>query len=444
MNQVNILATDKFKIVSKSLPQEFQFQTLTKLYQPFIGATGIALYESLVSELQNGDFSELPEWNHEQFLVRLGISMSQFLTAKDKLEAVQLLHTKLNIKKRIFLYELVPVKSGAAFFDDQVLSGLLMEYVGEQQFAQLLNFFEGNHWNDQNFQDISKSLVDTFHIKHPVSSQIKRSASHQVAKFDIQINVQLLKQLLSKTFVNENCVSRNLQTVNTVAVMYGLDEVQLVRLLEEAVDINHHDGVNWNHFRALASQQYQFARKQAIDTSVKSNGQKNAAPTSLINKGLIDACNHYAPMEFLASLKEELGQTVTQEERITIQHAVADHLLAPAVINVLVHYMLVNEEMSSLNQKYFERTANNWLKNKVDTPEKAIAYVHQWEKEHQKVQHESYRFSKNRYTEKLPNWAQGQSQPQQITPSVSDSQVNQDISRLMQRINSKTSKGGHH
>lgn len=440
MNQTNILATDKFKIVSKSLPQEFQFQTLTKLYQPFIGAIGVALYESLVSELQNGDLGQLPEWNHEQFLVKLGISMHQFMHAKEKLEAVQLLRTKLNVKKHIFLYELIPAKSGAAFFDDQILSGLLMEYVGEQQFAQLLNFFEGNHWDDHNFRDISKSLVDTFRIKHSASSQIKQKQNHPIASFDIQINVQLLKQLLSQTFVNLHSVSQNLQIVNTVAVMYGLDEVQLVRLLEEAVDINHHDGVNWNHFRALASQQYQFA--QNVNTTTKSDDKNTTSTIASVNEGLIKACRHYAPMEFLASLKEELGQSITQEERITIQHAVADHLLAPAVINVLVHYMLVNEEMDSLNQKYFERTANNWLKNKVNTPEKAIMYVHRWEKEHQKLQRGSNYFSKKQYTEKLPTWAQGQSQ-KAMKVSSNNSEVNQDISRLMQRINSRTSKGGH-
>lgn len=440
MGKVNILATDKFKIVSKSLPQEFQFQTLTKLYQPFIGATGIAIYESLVAELQNGDFDQLPEWNHEQFLVSLGLNMHQFMIAKDKLEAVHLLRTKLNSKQHVFLYELIPAKNGTAFFDDQILSGLLMEYVGEQQFAQLLNFFEGNHWNDHNFQDISESLVDVFHMGNSPSSQIEATQNRPIANLNVKINVQLLKQLLSKTFVNENSVSQNLQLVNTVAVMYGLDEVQLVQLLEEAVDVNRNDGVNWNHFRALASQQYQFVKD--VDDPTNSNGNVKNVSVPEDNNELIEACKQYAPMEFLVALKEELGQIVTREERITIQNAVADRHLAPSVINVLVHYMLINEEMGSLNQKYFERTANNWLKNKVDTPEKAIAYVYKWEKEHQRVQRKSQNFGKSQYTEKLPDWAQ---QKLKNSPQLSsDQQVNQDISRLMQRINSKTSKGGRH
>ena len=445
MNQIHILATDKFKVVSKALPQEFQFQTLTKLYQPFIGETAVALYMSLIAEIQTGDWNQLPEWNHEQFLVRLGINIQQFTTAKEKLEAVGLMRTQFNAQKHCFLYEMLPAKSGSAFFEDSVLSGLLMEYVGEQQFAQLLNFFEGNHWNRHAFQDVSKKLTDVFRVKGSSSVTDAPVQSTPVADLKMKLNVQLLKQLLTKTFVNQQSVAQNLQTVNTVAVMYGLDEVQLVRLLEEAVDINHQDDVNWNRFRALASQQYEFTMKPGKSDDSDSNVeiQQPSQPVRTVDQDLITACEQYAPMEFLTALKDEQGQTVTHEEQITIQRAVEAQRLAPAVINVLTHYMLVNENMDSLNQKYFERTANNWLKNKVNTPEKAIAYVREWQKKRQQPQHASRYARRSQYAEKLPAWAQKKENQSTIKNQTKDQSVNvnQDISRLMQRINQKTPKG---
>ena len=445
MNQIHILATDKFKVVSKALPQEFQFQTLTKLYQPFIGETAVALYMSLIAEIQTGDWDQLPEWNHEQFLVRLGINIQQFTTAKEKLEAVGLIRTQFNAQKHCFLYEMLPAKSGSAFFEDSVLSGLLMEYVGEQQFAQLLNFFEGNHWNRHAFQDVSKKLTDVFRVKGSSSVTDAPVQSTPVADLKMKLNVQLLKQLLTKTFVNQQSVAQNLQTVNTVAVMYGLDEVQLVRLLEEAVDINHQDDVNWNRFRALASQQYEFTMKPGKSDDSDSNVeiQQPSQPVRTVDQDLIAACEQYAPMEFLTALKDEQGQTVTHEEQITIQRAVEAQRLAPAVINVLTHYMLVNENMDSLNQKYFERTANNWLKNKVNTPEKAIAYVREWQKKRQQPQHASRYARRSQYAEKLPAWAQKKENQSTIKNQTKDQSVNvnQDISRLMQRINQKTPKG---
>lgn len=445
MNQIHILATDKFKVVSKALPQEFQFQTLTKLYQPFIGETAVALYMSLIAEIQTGDWNQLPEWNHEQFLVRLGINIQQFTTAKEKLEAVGLMRTQFNAQKHCFLYEMLPAKSGSAFFEDSVLSGLLMEYVGEQQFAQLLNFFEGNHWNRHAFQDVSKKLTDVFRVKGSSSVTDAPVQSTPVADLKMKLNVQLLKQLLTKTFVNQQSVAQNLQTVNTVAVMYGLDEVQLVRLLEEAVDINHQDDVNWNRFRALASQQYEFTMKPGKSDDSDSNVeiQQPSQPVRTVDQDLIAACEQYAPMEFLTALKDEQGQTVTHEEQITIQRAVEAQRLAPAVINVLTHYMLVNENMDSLNQKYFERTANNWLKNKVNTPEKAIAYVREWQKKRQQPQHASRYARRSQYAEKLPAWAQKKENQSTIKNQTKDQSVNvnQDISRLIQRINQKTPKG---
>ena len=445
MNQIHILATDKFKVVSKALPQEFQFQTLTKLYQPFIGEKAVALYMSLIAEVQTGDWDQLPEWNHEQFLVRLGINVQQFTAAKEKLEAVGLMRTHFNAQKHCFLYEMLPAKSGSAFFEDQVLSGLLMEYVGEQQFAQLLNFFEGNHWNRHAFQDVSKKLTDVFRVKDASSVTAAPVQSTPVADLKMKLNVQLLKQLLTKTFVNQQSVAQNLQTVNTVAVMYGLDEVQLVRLLEEAVDVNHQDDVNWNRVRALASQQYEFTMKPGKSDDSDSNVeiQQPSQPVRTVDQDLIAACEQYAPMEFLTALKDEQGQTVTHEEQITIQRAVEAQRLAPAVINVLTHYMLVNENMDSLNQKYFERTANNWLKNKVNTPEKAIAYVREWQKKRQQPQHASRYARRSQYAEKLPAWAQKKENQSTIKNQTKDQSVNvnQDISRLMQRINQKTPKG---
>lgn len=447
MNQIHILATDKFKVVSKALPQEFQFQTLTKLYQPFIGETAVALYMSLIAEIQTGDWNQLPEWNHEQFLVRLGINIQQFTTAKEKLEAVGLIRTQFNAQKHCFLYEMLPAKSGSAFFEDSVLSGLLMEYVGEQQFAQLLNFFEGNHWNRHAFQDVSKKFTDVFRVKGSSSVTDVPVQSTPVADLKMKLNVQLLKQLLTKTFVNQQSVAQNLQTVNTVAVMYGLDEVQLVRLLEEAVDVNHQDDVNWNRFRALASQQYEFTMKPGKSDDSDSNVeiQQPSQPVRTADQDLIAACEQYAPMEFLTALKDEQGQTVTHEEQITIQRAVEAQRLAPAVINVLTHYMLVNENMDSLNQKYFERTANNWLKNKVNTPEKAIAYVREWQKKRQQPQQASRYARRSQYAEKLPAWAQKKKNQSTIKnqnqTKGQSANVNQDISRLMQRINQKTPKG---
>lgn len=447
MNQIHILATDKFKVVSKALPQEFQFQTLTKLYQPFIGETAVALYMSLIAEIQTGDWDQLPEWNHEQFLVRLGINIQQFTTAKEKLEAVGLIRTQFNAQKHCFLYEMLPAKSGSAFFEDSVLSGLLMEYVGEQQFAQLLNFFEGNHWNRHAFQDVSKKFTDVFRVKGSSSVTNAPVQSTPVADLKMKLNVQLLKQLLTKTFVNQQSVAQNLQTVNTVAVMYGLDEVQLVRLLEEAVDVNHQDDVNWNRFRALASQQYEFTMKPGKSDDSDSNVeiQQPSQPVRTADQDLIAACEQYAPMEFLTALKDEQGQTVTHEEQITLQRAVEAQRLAPAVINVLTHYMLVNENMDSLNQKYFERTANNWLKNKVNTPGKAIAYVREWQKKRQQPQQASRYARRSQYAEKLPAWAQKKKNQSTIKnqnqTKGQSANVNQDISRLMQRINQKTPKG---
>lgn len=447
----NILATDFFKVVSKSTPSDFNFETLTQLYQPFIGAVSIALYTTLASILEVGNYSQLKAYQHEQIMITLGISLPDLNDALKKLEAVGLLRSyrDKNDEQNV-LYELIPAKNGYDFFDDDLLSGLLMRYVGQQRFAALLEFFEGNHWQSQKFEETTHEFSEVFRVNNLSQNNVDTSSKKKIQladKLPKTLDYDLLKSLLQRSFVNEQDVFENIRKVNVIAVMYGLDEIQIVKLLEDAMDVVHNK-INWQSFGNLAAQNFEFNLKPDMDTAQKNekSDDRNVQNTQTndAKETLLMTFKEYAPMEFLAAIKHEQEiESISNEERITISKAVNDGKLPPAVINVLIHYMLVDQGMSSLNRKYFETTSLDWIKHKIKTPEEAIDYAINWQKEHSKKNVKtSYNIHNSRkrkpFIEKMPYWAnKNKDANDNADVSEKDSEnLNQDIQQLMREINS--------
>lgn len=437
----NLLPTDQYKVVSKAVLQDFHFETVSQLYQPFIGATSTSLFLNLSSQLGVGDYNQLTNNLIEDLLITLDINIDDLRESLKKLEAVNLIHTYVNRNdQKIILFELLIPKNGQEFFRDSLLSSMLLQYVGQQRFAFLLDKFEGNHWQVQSFEEVSADFVDAFQLPdHQNKVQVNAKQNEKNIKLPSKVNWQLMKQMIQNSFVPGEELVQHTEIINTIAVMYGLDEVQLLRLMENAMDVARNK-VNWNRFRSLAVENYEFSLKpdesKQVHTQTKDDSQNNS------QSDLITAFENYSPMEFLIALKEEQGiEAISNEERITISNAVSNDNLPPAVINVLIHYMLVDQEMSSLNRKYFERTALDWMKHKIDTPQKAIEYTKKWQYERRKKSTSQGKYNRKigrkPIIEKMPYWVnQKQTKTQQSQKKQSGNpEVKEQIQDLLNKIN---------
>ena len=103
----NLLPTDQYKVVSKAVLQDFHFETVSQLYQPFIGATSTSLFLNLSSQLGVGDYNQLTNNLIEDLLITLDINIDDLRESLKKLEAVNLIHTYVNRNdQKILLFEL--------------------------------------------------------------------------------------------------------------------------------------------------------------------------------------------------------------------------------------------------------------------------------------------------------------------------------------------------
>ena len=135
-----------------------------------------------------------------------------------------------------------------------------------------------------------------------------------------------------------------------------------------------------------------------------------------------------APMEYLTALKAAKGGYVTKNEEWLLTDLVSKSPLPPAVINILLNYLLVVQNKAQLPQALTNQIANDWSQNKFKTPEEAILYVRTTVKEKQVAKEQRKKTSGRPQNivkkEDLPDWSKNQ--------ASSDPNRKAEIDRMMQ------------
>ena len=430
-NLRNISPKDGFVVVQESAPSDTQLQGLLDLYVPIMGANAYGVY-ALLSRFGKPHPNLVKRSMNKELLLGLSVGMRDFLDAREKLEALGLLRTfeKSDRLGKLSLYFILRPLVGKNFFDDDLLSTLLLETVGQGAFRKLKEKYCPPKFKVDDCVEVTKSFLDVFPIqqstlmKNAASKTVQPLDKHQeqlIDKNETDLDLKFFRQLLERSFVPEEEAFKNMDAISTIHLLYGLDEMQLVRLLEEAVDINTNK-LNINYFKMLAHNSFDYqlkANKRSPEQSGKSDGdgQTNAAddePTSSADAALIEFCRTLSPMEFLQAIKDETGSLLTSSEKYMVSNVVSQRILPNEVINVLIHYILSDRGNASMNQNYFEKTAATWSKNGVKTAQQAMTEVRKVvqegsEKRNSYSNSKGSRYRKKRpvvQKEQLPDWAQ--------------------------------------
>ena len=96
--------------------------------------------------------------------------------------------------------------------------------------------------------------------------------------------------------------------------------------------------------------------------------------------------------------------------------------LPVSVVNFLIFYVLVDQGRATLNKNLVEAIANEWIKNGVKTPQKALEFVRERQAKKQKQATKSYgRRKPVVQRETLPDWAKKDTKT--ATNNANDSQA---------------------
>lgn len=158
-----VLPVDSYRIRLADFITEIDTHVLTLLYQPLIGANAVGLYKSLLAQLPK-DVFEGDVHTHQHLRLMVGLTMSDLLEARKKLEAIDLMRTYQHKSqdKRSFIYEIQPPMKPVQFFTDDVLSVFLFNKLGKKGYLAIKERFSLKEIDQDAYEEVTVSFSDVF------------------------------------------------------------------------------------------------------------------------------------------------------------------------------------------------------------------------------------------------------------------------------------------
>ncbi|MGY3724031.1 replicative DNA helicase loader DnaB [Granulicatella balaenopterae] len=421
---------------------ELDLRYLTHLYQPFIGQTATILYTTLFYEISPSNYYS--EWFRiGDMLAVLNIGMAKFYEAKTRLEGIGLLKTYQLQKEdgNYYKLELIPPVAPDRFFRDPLLSSLLISQIGHQRFAILQRRYSIAKEYDEsqevtaNFSDVfvAPFNVTDYQVDHYRNKHLMDSSDAEVPQLvEDTFNWELLYSLLKSQFVSKEFLTEEVKRVIlTLHVQYGVSEEDMVPYIMYATDLS--TGITdpdelmklmLNSYEELQKTK-KIAQKKSKQQAKKIEKIKNQATVNDIEAfkinlsysdpaySLVKVAKKMNCMEFLESIKKQRHGYVAASEQRVLRDLVDLSGLPSEVINILIHYILVVQDNTSLTKNFADAIANDWGQRQLKTAEDAVTVVRTREKEGQIKREQKVKqvTTKRNYQqkppriEKLPEWA---------------------------------------
>ncbi|ALV20659.1 MAG: DnaD domain protein [Carnobacterium sp.] len=437
----NMSPKDGFMVRQNALLSDMDQKILTFLYQPLIGATAYSLYMTLWTEIGEESY-----WSegilHSELLTLLNVGIPELYQARIKLEAIGLLKSYLQTDpEKLYVYELLAPQSSAVFFNDDLLSLLLFETIGERKFRNLRSRFVVAPLNKEKFQDVTKSFLDVYRFDAELFKQEKALLKEPVElvgatqpegpTIDAQtFDFKFFYTGLNSHYINRSAITKDLEkTILVLHTMYGINELAMQRYILEASDMETGNiderklkNVVYHDYHKNNQKNVQLQDVVEKDIQVDQKQQK-VRENDLKQQGLsedeikiIEVSEQISPYDFMTSIKDQKGGYVTKNEEWTLEEILRKANLPSSVVNILIHYILVARDNPIFEKALAYKISNDWAQNKVFSPEMALQKVKKMYSENaEKQQTVKKQYGNQRQTnygkpvktrtETLPEWA---------------------------------------
>lgn len=425
---------DSFVVYFNAQLSNLDLQMLTTLYQPIIGIEASGLYHSLFGyTLESSEKKK--NWLHSDVLNQTSLDIPKFYQARIRLEGIGLLRSFVREEdgNRHFLYELIKPDTPEAFFQDDILTALLVESIGERAFNNLYQHFMPKKIESTNYKETTKRFIDVYQFRpEKISENIAKQAEllnnplqNKLDFLGDTFNWAFFTEILKELYVDMVHLNREIKpSILLFHEMYGINELEMRTFVEQATNYTTNQ-VDSKQLRQLVYQWYHSKNTNSVFDSMRQSEEEEKPTTKTSREkslqlegypqemiGVILSSEELAPMDFLQSIKVQKNGFVVQEERWVIEGLVKQSGLPNSVINILIHYILVVQNQPALNQKYMNTIANSWAQAYIHTPEAAIEKVQELvEKSNEQKNRKPNKWGKSSYQatskrkESLPDWA---------------------------------------
>ena len=400
MKVISLLPADTYNVVNKTILTEVDKNNLISLYEPIIGPIPVSLYLTLWRDLDKLQIMSV-DLTHHHLMTIMKSDLESIKKARETLEAVGLM--KSYVKEgdiNTYIYELYSPLSANEFFNNPVFNIVLYNNIGKNEYDMLRVEYSKMNLDLKEYEEISKPMNLTFKSSSSVDSIDAREKKTLGLNIVDQIDFDLLISSLPKGLINERTFNKKIkELIVDLSFIYNLDTLKMVELLR--LVINEKGCIDKEELRKSARKYYQYNNNGKLPTLVyrtQPDYLKNPIGGTSNRDKIIYVFENTSPYDFLRSKYK--GSEPTSRDLKMLEMLIIDVGLKPAVVNVLVDYVL-KKNNNKLNQAFIETIAGQWKRSGVETASEAMQLA---EKEHKKYNKKITATTNKKVNEKEPFW----------------------------------------
>jgi len=422
---------------------------LTDLYLPILGTEAFSLYLLLWEKLPNKEVITQRK-SHSELMSLLGIDLKRFYEARIKDEALGLIRTfqKKDELGPYYVYQLFEPLSADEFFKDDLMSIFLYEQVGDSKYRLLVDKYAHSDLILKNSKEITKDFLEVFQLSNndlintpsdvvkAQSSFVTPSSKKKPALNEEnmpQIDWEMISDRIGQLFkIHPDNLLENQELILSLHAFYGLDDVTLIELIGKTCDIvnNKIDPVR---LKKLVQDRFEknaniSVKQQAPEVSDEPSNQTNLNRADQL---ILKQARDLTPADFLAAQKQKSGGFTGTVESRALRDMAMKTYLSPAVLNIMVYYILQNSP--TLTLPLMETMANDWQQNNVQTPEQALQRINDFQT---KPRNPTRRYNNNRSrkVEQATDWTKVKAK---VPASPSQKTDQTDLQDRLRRLRNK-------
>ena len=371
MKNLSILPADTYTVINKTIITDKDKKIITMLYQPIIGYSAVALYNTLIDDLDKQEVMS-EDLTHHHLMSTMQLRLEDIIIAREKLEGIGLLKTyvkKDNINQ--FVYLLYSPITADEFFNHPILNIVLYNNLGKKEYEKILKYFKVPKYNLKDYEDITATFNEVFssvqgNLLEMNEDITKRDSNNIIINKGIDFN--MIISSIPNSRISDRCFNdETKELINNLSFIYNLNTLDMQGLVRDS--INEKGLIDKNMLRKNCRDYYKFENLGNLPTLIYNKQpdflKKPKGDNSKWAK-MVYTFENITPYQLLKAKYK--GAEPTDRDKKLIENLLIDQKLNPGVVNVLISYVLkVNNEQ--LKKSYVETIAGQWKRLNIETVE---------------------------------------------------------------------------
>lgn len=371
MKMISLLPADLYTIINRSIITEEDKKNIISLYEPLTGPIAVSLYFTLLRDVKLGDFLST-DFTHHHLMCIMNCSLDMIKNGREALEAVGLLKTYYKEgEPNTYVYELYSPLSAKEFFASPIFNVALYNILGKNDYTLLSKEYTLPSIDLTGYEDISVPLNNAYKSSANILSFDTRQTKSLNVKLESQIDFDLLISSLPEYANSKKIFNKKVKELITeLSFIYDLDTLKMADIIRNC--LNENGLIKEDDLRKMVRKYYQYNNDGKLPRLVfktQPDSLKGLLKDKTMLSEKIYMLENTTPYDYL--MIKNKGTKPTSGELRLLEYLLTDLKLTPAVVNVLIDYVL-KKNNNKLTKAYVETIASQWVRSNVKTVEEAM------------------------------------------------------------------------